>query len=390
MKRRFNRSHGFRGAVLACSSTVLLAACGSFGSFMEGQKVDYRNTAKVPTLEVPPDLTQIPKDDRFSVPGGRAAVTATGLAQRDANRPATAGAGAVLPEFKTAKIERLGSQRWLVVAKAPEAVYPIARDFWGDVGLALKVDSPATGIMETDWSENRANIPKEGVRAIIGKVLDSVYDSGTRDKFRTRIERRTDGGSDIYITHRGMIETVTDRFNTTTRWEPRPSDPELEAEFTRRLLVRLGYDETAAKDVVASGAAPAASGGTAPASTAARARLVQAGGASLVEVDDNFEQAWRRVGLALDRVGFTVEDRDRAQGLYFVRYVDPNADGKKEEGFFSKLFSSSNKAQAAAQYRVSVKTEGEKSRVAVQAADGSVANGDTASKILALLADDLK
>ena len=367
------------GTALTCFCILSLAGCGSL---LDGKKIDYRNTSKVSTLEVPPDLTQINKDERFTVPS--AAVSASAQVQRDAARPSPV-ANTVLPEFKTAKIERQGKDRWLVIAKPPEAVYPLVAQFWADAGLALKLDSPSTGIMETDWSENRANIPKDGVRALLGKVLDNIYDSGTRDKFRTRIERRPDGGSDIYLSHRGMVEKIIERTNNTTRWEPRPADPDLEAEFMRRLLVRLGLDEAAAKDLVASQNTAAAA--TAPAS---RARLMQADGAAHLMVDSPFESSWRQVGVALDRVGFTVEDRDRAQGFYMVRYVDPNQAAKKTGGLFGGLFSGAKLAQTAAQYRVLIKAEAQQSKVLVQAADGGVANLETSNKILNLLAEDLK
>lgn len=386
MKQSFKLGMTFRASAVACCSIFTLAGCSIFSSFSNTEKIDYKSSGKISTLEVPPDLTQLPRDERFSVPGNRTTVSASGMALRDSSKPAVSAANGVLPEYKTAKIERLGNQRWLSVATPAEKAYPIIRDFWADFGLGLKVDSPATGIMETEWAENRANIPKDGVRAIIGKVFDGLYDSGTRDKYRVRIERRNDGGSDIYLTHRGMIEVVTNKFNDSTRWDWRPSDPELEAEFTRRLLVRFGYEETAAKAVVAQTPSIPSAVGNSPS-----ARLIQVNGVSQVEVDDNFERAWRRVGLTLDRVGFTIEDRDRTQGLYFVRYAELGVDGKPEEpGFLSKLFSSGSKPAATAQYRVLIKTEGEKSRISVTGGDTASSTAATANKILNLIAEDLK
>jgi len=390
MKRSSNPGSIVRASTLACCSIFTLVGCNVLNSFSNTDKIDYKSASKISTLEIPPDLTQLPKEERFNVPGNRTTVSASSLTAREPAKPTNAGASGVLPEYKTAKIERLGNQRWLTVAIPPEKAYPIIRDFWGDFGLGLKVDSPGTGIMETEWAENRANIPKDGVRAIIGKVFDGLYDSGTRDKYRVRIERRPDGGSDIYLTHRGMIETPVDKFNGTTRWEWRPSDPELEAEFTRRLLVRFGYEETAAKADVAQPSNTSKESSPSTQSASTLARLVQVNGVSQLEVNENFERAWRRVGLSLDRVGFTVEDRDRTQGLYYVRYAEVGPDGKPEEpGFLSKLFSSGSKPAATTQYRVLVKAEGDKSRVSVSAGD-STATAATANKILSLIAEDLK
>ena len=62
-----------------------------------------------------------------------------------------------------------------------------------------------------------------------------------------------------------------------------------------------------------------------------RVRLVREDGGTqaALALDVGFSQAWRRTGLAIDRAGFTVEDRDRSRGLFFVRYaVDGAGDGE--------------------------------------------------------------
>jgi outer membrane protein assembly factor BamC len=396
-------SKSMKNRVIACGALLValgaLVGCSSVNQLLEGDKIDYKSgVTKIPTLEVPPDLTQLPREDRFAVQQ-RGVVSASDLAARTgaAATPSASSAGsatgasstsAVLPEFKTAKIERAGATRWLAVSLPADKVYPIVRGFWGDVGFALKVDSPETGILETDWNENRANIPKDGVRRLLGGLLDGFYDSGTRDKFRTRLERRADGGTDIYITHRGMQEVLVGNQRDQTRWDVRPTDPELENEFLRRMLVRIGFEDTRAQTVVAQGAAPAG----APAATAAaltpRARLVQEGGASVVQMDEAFDRAWRSVGLALDRLGYTVVDRDRTQGTYFVRTVDPNKENK-EGNFLTRIFSAGRPVDAD-EYRISVKSQAEKTQVAVLGKDGAAAAGEAGNRILRLLVDELK
>ena len=317
---------------LAC-----LSACSTFNNVFQGDKLDYRSKSSSPTttLEVPPDLSTLPKGDRYSIPE-RAGTT---LSSYNAQKPATGtdqSAAALLPNVSDARLEHAGGQRWLVVNKKPEEIWSTVREFWQDSGFLIKTESQETGIIETDWAENRAKIPLDIIRSTIGKVFDSLYSTGELDKFRTRIERTADGGSEIYISHRGMTEVYTNAQKDSTIWQPRPSDPELEAEFLRRLLVRFGVDPERAKTVVASPSSAAP--------VAVHAKLVSATGApSYLEVDDAFDRAWRRVGLALDRVGFTVEDRDRNQGIYFVRYVDPKAEINQRPGLFSRIFKSEDK-----------------------------------------------
>jgi outer membrane protein assembly factor BamC len=373
-----------RGLIIALA-LASLAGCTSLSNMMEGDRIDYKSAEKAqkgPRLDVPPDLTQLQRDNRYAIPESTKGVaTASGYNLEQTTRPVVEVA-AVAPAAKgDIRIERDGSQRWLVVNKSPEVLWPQIKDFWQDSGFLVNIESPDTGVMETDWAENRAKIPQDFVRNTLGKVFDSLYSTGERDKFRTRLERGANGTTEIFISHRGAEEVLTGSSKETSVWTARPSDPGLEAEFLSRLMVRLGVEETKAKAAVAN--AP---------SLQARSKLLKSAGGSSVQVDESFDRAWRRVGLALDRVGFTVEDRDRTKGLYFVRYVDQNQDAKDKEsgGFFSNLFSSKNKDKQAARYQIVVKGSGDSSNIVVQNADGKMEISPIADKILELLNDQLK
>ena len=267
----------------------------------------------------------------------------------------------------------LGGQRHYPADKLWDSV----RDFWQENGFLLTVDQSDLGILETDWAENRAKIPDDVIRRTLGKVLDSLYSTGERDKFRTRLERNAAGGTEIYISHRGMVETYNSNNKDQTVWVPRAADPELETEFLRRLMLRLGVTQEQSKALVATAGGRATS------------KVATENGRPVVIVDDNFDRAWRRVGLSLDRTGFTVEDRDRAKGMYFVRYVEPNAD-KAEPGFFSRLFGGSAKVNTPMKYQISVKGQGESTTVAVLDAAGAPDASPNAQRIVKVIADDLR
>lgn len=348
--------------------SLALAACSSFDT----ERVDYRSTGKGPSLDVPPDLTQLARDSRYAVPGG--AVTASGyLAGAPVQGPAIAAS-----QLGDVRVERLGNQRWLVVDRNADKLWQNLNDFWVENGFVLAVNQADLGIMETDWAENRAKLPQDFVRAAIGKVLDGLYSTGERDKFRTRVERTASGGTEIYISHRGMEEVYSTRIKDQTVWQPRAADPELEAEFLRRLMVKLGSSKAVAQSTVAAATAPKAT-----------AKLSQTGGKSSIEVADNFDRAWRRVGLALDRSGFTVEDRDRGQGTYFVRYVEGGAE-KKGDNFFSKLFSSSDATAALQKFKVVLKSSGDSTTVTVAGVSDAPEAAANAKRIAQLIVDDLK
>ena len=350
----------------------------------ESRKIDYKSAGKAPTLEIPPDLSQVSRDDRYSVPdmGGKGSAT---FSAYSADRSATNQAqnSTVLPQVDKVRVERSGSQRWLVVAAPADKLWDNVKEFWQELGFIISVERPDAGVMETDWAENRAKIPDDLIRSTLGKLLDTLYSTGERDKFRTRFEQGAEQGTtDIYISHRGMEEVYTSSAKDDTRWQPRPADPELEAEMLRRLMVRLGADEKRAEASLA-----------AAVKAEPKAKLAAADGGKL-EVYERFDRAWRRVGLALDRVGFTVEDRDRSRGLYFVRYVDPEVDNrKKDEGWMSKLAfwkSSANSVSAQVQYRIHVSDAGGQSAVQVLTSEGGTDKSETAKRILNLLLQQLQ
>jgi outer membrane protein assembly factor BamC len=375
-----NSDHGRLFSVLAIASLAMLAGCSSLSEFAQGSRVDYKSSGKAPSLDVPPDLTQLSRDTRYVVPG--AAVTASGYqVGQPTGVNATPTAALAIGDVR---IERSGSQRWLVVNRPAEKIWGPVRDFWVESGFLLAQDQENLGIMETDWAENRAKIPQDFIRNSIGKVFDSLYSTGERDKFRTRLERTGNGSTEIYVSHRGMVETIVGArtgnpgSSEGTVWQPRPADPELEAEFLRRMMLKLGATEEQSKALLAS-----------TGSVKSTSRVTTINNQPAVQLDDDFDRAWRRVGLALDRTGFTVEDRDRAQGTFFVRYVEPNAD-KSEPGFFSKLFSSSQNAVAPLKYRIAVRSQGASTVVSVLNAQGAPESSANAQRIVQIIADDLK
>ena len=363
----------------------LLAGCGT-GKLFESKKVDYKSAGNIPPLEIPPDLTAPGQDEAYAVPGG----TQT-FSKYIRQRSGLAGAGSdpiILPNMDKMKIERSGSQRWLVVPGNAQKLWPIIKTFWQENGFILNLEQPETGVMETDWAEDRAKIPQDFIRDAIGSVFDDVYSTAERDKYRTRLEPGKESDTtEIYISHRGMYEVYVTETKEQTRWQPRPSDPELEATMLRKLMVKLGMDEAQSKEMVA--AEPKQE----------RAVMAKsADGNATLTVREPFDRAWRRVGLALDRVNFTVEDRDRSQGIYFVRYIDPEADakGKDDESFFSKLAfwrgsdKTKSKIENKSRFRVFLKAADDVTQVQILSSEGGVEKSDASREMLSILAGQLK
>jgi outer membrane protein assembly factor BamC len=371
-------------------AAIMIALMGCAGSSERGHKesfhgreAEYRQSRSLPPLEVPPDLMRPAEDAALRLPqdvGGDGTTTYSDYASANVGRHREpAPAEGVLPQVLGVRVERSGAQRWLVVDAPPSEVWPKLRQFWVENGLTIEREDPATGIMETNWAENRANIPEGGIRGLIEKVTPSVYSSATRDKYRTRLERGLEPGTtEVYVAHRG-VEEVSQGENFV--WQSRPPDSGLEAEMLYRMLLYLGSEPQEAQQLL-----------TATAESKPGAKLVQDETGTLLELDEDFARGWQRTGLALDRVGFTVTDRDRSRGIYYVRYVDPTKDTQKK-GFLSRLkfWGGDDATPKQAEYLVSLSgVEGEPLEVVVLDVEGNREKSQTANRILSLLYEQLK
>jgi outer membrane protein assembly factor BamC len=361
----------FKVVAVALAGVLLTSACSSMSG---NKKADYKKARTTESLEVPPDLTATSINQAPDLPNA----TGTSLSEMTKTAPA-AGTSTVLPEKGDIRLERDGNQQWLLIQAEPSQVWPKVREFWMQQGFLIKMEDPRLGILETGWNENRADIPSDVIRNTLGKVLDFVYSAATRDQFRVRLENGTEPGTtELYLTHRGMEEVVTGSAeDRDTKWQQRPPDPELEAEMLKRLMVYLGVDEEKAKTQLA-----------AQSQVPARAELVSdSSGIMLIDKED-FSRAWRRTGVALDRVGFAVEDRNRADGVYFVRYNDPL--GGEEKGLLSKLAFWSSDEEKAKRYRIVLQAEGPDTHIIVRNEQGERENSSTAKRILTLLEEQLR
>jgi outer membrane protein assembly factor BamC len=367
--------------VLLAALPLLFAGCESMSLSSLGKRIDYKSASSSPSLELPPDLTQPTYDDRYSIN------SASQLAARNAEKPKQSE---LLPVSGEAHIARAGNERWLVVKATPEQAWSQVRKFWTDHGFVIAQEQPALGVMETDWAENRAEIPQDLLRKYVGKYIDVFYTTYKRDKFRSRIERGVEPGTvEVYISHRGMEQVPTAKIDNAQpaafAWAAMPPNPDLEAEMLGRMMMAFGTPEAQAT----AAASPTVAGPM-------HARLTKTdGGVSQLVVDDPFDRAWRRVGLALDRTGFTVVDRDRSSGVYFVRFSDPDADmarKDREKGFLSKIltFWKTDEKDKPEQYRIKIVETAPQSTVSVQDPSGNPDRSQVSERILALLRDQLK
>lgn len=361
------------------------AACSYVDKvFPDKRNSAYKTSGKSGSLEVPPDLTKPSQNNSLDVPDINGTGTATysgyvGANKQQASTPASSGG--VLTSLKNIQYEHQGDKSWLVIKATPQQVWPRVRDFFVQNGFLITADNPSIGIMETDWAEDRSKISQGFLNRMFGGIFGGLYDSGLRDKYRVRMEKGVEDNTvEIYIAHRGLKEVLqgSDNYEEGTVWVPRASDPELEVEMLKRLMIYLGMPAKKVNKTVA------AARQSAPRATIA----TDTKGIESIVLQQDFSRAWRYTGMALDRVGFSVEDRDRSKGIYYVRYSDADR-ARKKQGFFSRLFSSKDSSLSQV-YQVLVKEEGKVTRISIQGKDGKPDTSPTAKRILKLLQAQLK
>lgn len=387
-----------RVAVMA-ALPVALSGCSYLQQNFTNDKVQYESSNSRAPLEIPPDLSQLPRENRYAVPERQRTVKATDVERREqaAAQPGTAAsAKTVLPETVTAKVIREGDLRWVHTEVPAEQLWPVVQDFWASVGLTIRAQDPKTGYIETEWAENKARLPQDIIRATLGKLIDAVYSTGERDQYRCRLERGEHGGTDIYITHRSMVEVVKDKTESTI-WQPGPRDPQLEAEMATRLAQKIEqeFNPGVKKSELPSTKAAAAEK-AADAKLEApqyKSEIVNGadGKAAAVIIKEPFDHAWRRVALAIDRMNFTVADRDRTKGVFLVKYLDPAYEEKmkKQQGFFANLFSSTKTIEPPT-YQIKLTGEGDQSRLTVSSENGGPDTTGVAPKIITLLGEQTR
>ncbi|MGB5832515.1 MAG: outer membrane protein assembly factor BamC [Thiohalocapsa sp.] len=394
-----HKNHRLTPLILLILLMPLLAACGGssiIDEYLPDQTLEYKRQREASeNLELPPDLASGGFDDALDIPTAAGTATYTDYASGRAARRQVAGSGEVLPAVAGVTLERSGDKRWLEIDSVPQTVWPKVVEFWRQQGILLVEQDPSIGVMKTDWLENRAEVRSDFITRQFRKVVDGLYATSTRDQYRVRIDAgpRRDT-TEVYLTHRAMEErlvrnTVGEGANTV--WEPAPGDPDKEAAMLRRLMLYLGVSDQSADRMLASGGGGGGSAAAATAGAASGARLVRSGGGSELVIPEEYRQAWRQTGLALDRTGFAVADRDRTDGVFYVRYDDPNRDSGKKKGLGQKLaFWNKDNIDTVQQYQVKLTGGADETRVTVLDANGKRDRSATGERILSLLHEQMR
>lgn len=373
--------------ILIILITTILASCDTFSGLddtFSGRKVDYKKQSRdVEPLEIPPDLTTDSYDELMVVRDIDTGGSATYSSYAKERQGTLSSLDKVLPKQENIELVREGDDvRHLIITGTKGQTWEKMREFWLNSGMLIKRENPRTGILETEWAENRADIPHDFIRTALSYVMESFYSAGTRDKYRVRLENGEQAGKmNLYLTHYGMEEVIENETTERTIWKSRPRDPELEVEMLGRMMVYMGLEEQKAKAMLARSATKKIDRATISRNAQGNSRLV---------VKETFPRAWRRTGVSLDRINFVVEDRNREEGVYYVQYADPLAEEKGD--FFSSLKFWGDKSDAVdkSMYQIKLLPRGDDTVIIVLDDNGQPDVSQTSYRILGLLYEQLK
>ena len=343
--------------ILVIFISILLIGCSSIEELPIIDKVtqpDYVSSKKAKKLEIPPDLDDINTSNKYAISG-----QPTSLKQFQNKDNEKNLVNLINNEKDRIKVVKSGSMRWLVIPARQKEVWPVVESFWEDMGFDVS-SSKRAGIIETKWIAESDLKVDESTLGRFDAWLDTLANTGTRRKFRTRIEDGVEEGTtEVYLSQRSVLKGLDEHYDRKSKHfegtiNPdtvykiqeyqsdvddekeiknsnfKEDDLEIQYELLRRLMVKLGSSDLSARESLDK------------AIVIKNAELINQDDFKYIKLNDNYSRAWRRLSLAIDMVGFLVEDKNRSDGIFYIKYsnLEIDEDGKstkKKKGLISKL-----------------------------------------------------
>jgi len=290
-------------------------------------KINYYSDKSVTSLEVPPDLTQPSYENSF-----RLSELVTDVESNTinlTNKEIEKKEEKVFVTPADIKVKKSGNRRWLIVNKKPQVVWDLSRQFLKENGFVIKKSNKKTGIMETDFLENKPKIPSKSlgvIRSFLEEIDNVSYTLPIVDSYKVRIEPLDSGNkSEVHLSIFSMAEVISGTGkDETTFWQASEKNYALETEMLYSLMLYLGGD-----------------------SANARERIVNAQeeGKITVSLDDglngyaklqfrlNMIDAWDNISWALSDLNVILEDKDIKEKTFYIRVARTS-----DKGIMSKIF----------------------------------------------------
>lgn len=293
------------------------------------------------------------------------------------------------PEQNTYQLDKVtnmhimqgGSERWLVIKnKNVNQVFPTMIAYLKQQGVHIKYQNQSIGLIQTDWFDKN-NVAKtstvhqffEWIGLSHGmNALPSLY------TFRVNLWQNKND-TQIFVTDYQMNVVPTDVIPASKQdiktesgvasktWMSVPPNPQLELDFLMQFMafVKLGPDEIKPNTITLENVA------TLP-STEPKVARDKLNGSTLI-LNDSFDRAWWRTGLALERVGLGVADKNRSLGEFYVYPLQDDVDNP-DPSTFSRWFGDdkTNVQLPKAKYKIKLVSTGTQTTLTVEPYTGTM------------------
>ena len=304
-------------------------------------KINYYSDKSVTSLEIPPDLTQPSYENSFRLSEFVKDIDANTV-NLTSNPIENKKSKDLMITQSNIEVKKSGSRRWLVVDKSPEIVWELSKQFLKEKGFVIKKSNKKIGVMETDYLENKPEIPAQSLgffRSFLASTVSNVsYTLPSVDSYKIRIEPLNDNTkSEVYLSLSSMAEVSTG--DDRTMWQSKEKDNALETEMLYSLMLFLGSDSTDAREKIIS----------AKEEGRISVNLSEGlNGYAKLAFKLNLIETWDNLAWALSEANIEVVDKDLKEKTFYIRYVD-----NQSIGFMSKIFGTEAIIQ---QYQIQLKT----------------------------------
>ena len=290
--------------------------------------INYYSDKSVTSLEVPPDLTSPEYENSF-----RVREFAKDISMNTVNLTNTVdiieNKQKVFDVPANISIKTSGTRKWLEVDKNSEVLWNLSKQFLRENGFVIDKSNKKIGIMETNYLENKPEIPAASmgwIRSMLASQIDNVsYTLPSVDSYKIRIEPINDIKTEVHLSLSSMAEVITGYGkDETTLWQHKERDVALETEMLYKLMLYFGSDSAVAREKIIN--------------AQKESQLVikkdkDINGYTKLIFNFGIEDTWDNVSWALNNMNLDIEDRDIKEKSFYI-----NIARTSDQGFFTKIF----------------------------------------------------
>ena len=274
-----------------CSSLL-----GEYGLFTNNTE-HYRKSPEFSEIIIPPSVGAAKNlDPIYPIPSIRGNLQPIS----EFNVPRPAPLTALPSQGDTVRIQRLGNENWALVAVAPGQLWPQVRAFLTSSNIGVVSSNAYAGLIDTGYVT----------------LTDRNLPARFRFRVDTGVQRNT---SELHVLQQD--HTAVDE-----PWPEVSDNPELEQAMLRNVAQFIVNSvEAASVSMIVDQSMGSVD----------RINIENIENSTRIRLGLPFNRAWASLNKALPESGFVIDDKNRSEGIFYVTFVDQQAE--EDSGWFKWL-----------------------------------------------------